>query len=141
MFEQLVTEAASRLSVSGEIVSPLLQELLSLLTNERTGGPEGFVNLFRDAGLGNVITSWYGDGLGEAIAPARVEEVLGTAEVDKLAAASGLSPIAASAASAFLLPKLIGRLTPNGILPSSLALLSQVANDFQQPAGRPPKNW
>lgn len=135
MVEQLVTEAASRLSVSGEIVSALLREFLSLLMNERTGGPEGFINLFRRAGIGDVITSWYGDGQGKAITPACLQEVLGTAEVDKLAAASGLSPIAASAASAVLLPKLIGRLTPNGILPSSAALSSQIASDcYQAPA-------
>ena len=130
MVEQLVTETATRLNVSGEIVSAVLRGLLSLMMNERTGGPEGFVNLFRRAGVDDVITSWFVDGQGKTITLAHLEEVLGTAEVDKLAAASGLSRTAASAASAFLLPRLIGRLTPNGTLPSGAALSSQVARDL-----------
>ena len=46
MFEQLVIEAASRLNLPVANLSALLRELLSLLTNERTGGPEGFLDLF-----------------------------------------------------------------------------------------------
>ena len=57
MFNELVTETASRLDVSSQIASGLLGGLLSLMMNEQTGGPEGFVNLFRCAGMGDVITS------------------------------------------------------------------------------------
>lgn len=133
MFEQLVAEAASRLYLPTTTMSAMLWELLSLLMNERTGGPEGFVDLFRRAGMGDVIASWYHSGQGEAISPVHLEELLGAAAVDKLAASSGLSPAAASAASAFLLPKLIGRLTPTGVLPSTAELSSQ----FQKQSGLP----
>jgi OmpA-OmpF porin, OOP family len=52
---------------------------------------------------------------------------------DKLAGASGLTRSVASTAAAFLLPRLMGKLTPNGVLPSTSALLSQVSGYLDRP--------
>jgi OOP family OmpA-OmpF porin len=134
MFEQLISETASRFNLSTTSVSALVRGLLSLMTNERTGGPEGFVDLFRRAGLGDVITSWFGGKEGRAITPSHLESALGTSALDKLAGSSGLTRAAVTSALTFLLPKLIGRLTPSGFLPSSSALLSQVSNYIERPA-------
>jgi hypothetical protein len=51
---------------------------------------------------------------------------IGTSGLDRLASSSGLARATVSSVAAFLLPRLIGRLTPNGVLPSTTALLSQV---------------
>jgi OOP family OmpA-OmpF porin len=134
MFEQLISETASRFNLSTTSVSAVVRGLLSLMTNERTGGPEGFVDLFRRAGLGDVITSWFGGKEGRAITPSHLESALGTSALDKLAGSSGLTRAAVTSALTFLLPKLIGRLTPSGFLPSSSALLSQVSNYIERPA-------
>jgi hypothetical protein len=42
MFEQVVNQAASRLGLPVAGVSKLMRELLSLMTNARSGGVEGF---------------------------------------------------------------------------------------------------
>jgi OmpA-OmpF porin, OOP family len=134
MFEQLIKEAASRFGLSTASLSAVVTGLLSLMSNERTGGPQGFVDLFRRAGLGDVITSWFGGKEGRTITPSHVESALGTDALDKLAVSSGLARATVSSAAAFLLPRLIGRLTPNGVLPSSAGLLSQVSSYIDRPA-------
>jgi uncharacterized protein YidB (DUF937 family) len=62
MFEQIVNDLASRFSIGTAAVSSLIRGLLALLTNERTGGMVGFLDLFRKAGLEDVAQSWLGDG-------------------------------------------------------------------------------
>jgi outer membrane protein OmpA-like peptidoglycan-associated protein/uncharacterized protein YidB (DUF937 family) len=138
MFEHIVNETASRFGLSTGSVSALVRGLLSLITNERTGGPEGFVDLFRRAGLGEVITSWFGGKEGRAMTPSHLESTLGPSALDKLAASSGLTRAAVVSAAAFLLPKLIGWLTPNGVFPSSSALRSQVSSYVERPVSVPP---
>src|SRR5262245_31196694 len=118
MFEQAVTETASRLSLPVAKVSTLLRELVALITNERTAGPEGFLEMFRRAGFGDVLTSWFGGNQGKTITAAHLESALGTATLDKMANASGLSRASATSALAMLLPKVIGRITPDNVLPS-----------------------
>ena len=133
MFEQLINDAASRLNLSTAGASALVRGLLGLMTNERTGGVEGFVDTFRRVGLGDVLTSWYGGKEGKAISPAQVESALGIGALDRLAVSSGLTRAAVSTAAAYLLPKIIGRLTPNGVLPSNSSLLSQVSRYVDRP--------
>ena len=128
MFEQLINETASRFNLSNESVSSLVRGFLSLMTNERTGGAEGFFDLFRRAGLVDVITSWFGGKEGKTITTTQLESALGTGTLDRLSASSGLTRTAVTSALAFLMPKLIGKLTPNGVLPSTSALRSQASS-------------
>ena len=135
MLEQLVTETASRFRVPAASVSALLQSVLSLMTNERSGGPEGFVDLFRRIDLGDVAISWFGGKAGRSITPAQMESALGVNVLDKFAAASGLTRAAVTTMLTFLLPKLLGRLTPGGLLPSSAALQTRIAEYDARGAG------
>ena len=137
MFEQLIKEAASRFNLSPAGVSAIVTGILAMMTNERTGGPQGFIDLFRRAGVGDVVTSWFGGKEGRTIAAPQVESALGASALDKLASSSGLARATVGSVAAFLLPRIIGRLTPNGVLPSSTALLSQVTNYIDRPTDRP----
>lgn len=133
MFEQLVNEAASRFNLSTASVSGLVRGLLSLMTNERTGGAEGFVEQFRRAGLGDVITSWFGGKEGRPISASNIESALGTTAIDSLVSSTGMTRAVVGSVTAYLLPKLIGRLTPNGVLPSSSSLRSLVSSYIEGP--------
>jgi OmpA-OmpF porin, OOP family len=128
MFEQLVNEAASRFNLSTASVSALVRGLLSLMTNERTGGAEGFMDQFRRAGLGDVITSWFGGKEGRPISTSQLESALGTTALDNLASSTGMTRAIVSSVAAYVLPKLIGRLTPNGVLPSTSALRAHASS-------------
>src|SRR6476619_2225997 len=133
MFEQLVSEAASRLNLSTTTASGLVRGLLSLMTNERTRGIEGFADLFRRAGLGDVFSSWFGGKEGRGLSAANVESALGLPALDTLAASTGVSRAVTSSAVAFLLPKILGMLTPGGALPSNASLRSQLAGLIDRP--------
>jgi outer membrane protein OmpA-like peptidoglycan-associated protein/uncharacterized protein YidB (DUF937 family) len=135
MFEELIAEAASRLNLSAASLSALVRGLLGMMTDEHSGGVHGFVAMFRRAGLGDEITSWFGGREGRTLTPHQVESTLGPSALGRLAASTGLTRSAVSSATAFLLPKLIGLLTPGGILPSTKSLLAQVSQDIDRPAG------
>ncbi len=134
MFEQLINEAASRFNLSNASVSALLRGLLLLMTSEQAGGIEGFVELFRRAGLGGVLTSSVGWKDGRTISPSQLESALGASALDMLAASSGLTRTAVTPVLVFLLPKVIHQLTASGFSPSSSALLSQVSSYIDRPA-------
>jgi len=137
MFTQLVHEMASRLNISDDTASLLMRQVLALITNERTGGAEGFIDQFRRAGLGDVVTSWFGGNTPKAIAAPELESALGQGTLESLASSSGLTRTVLNAALAFMLPKLIALLTPKGVLPSADALRSQVAGYLERPSVPP----
>jgi outer membrane protein OmpA-like peptidoglycan-associated protein len=66
-----------------------------------------------------------------------VESALGITALDKLASSSGLARATVSSLAAFVLPRMISRLTPNSMLPSSAALQSQVSHYVDRPIERP----
>jgi outer membrane protein OmpA-like peptidoglycan-associated protein/uncharacterized protein YidB (DUF937 family) len=131
MFDELVNEAASRLSLPAAGISDLVRGLLALITNDRTGGPEGFADMFRRAGLGDVFTSWFSGKEGATITASDLETTLGTERIEPLATISGLTRASTTSAIAFLLPKLIGLLTPDGVFSSGSPLLSRIP-DFAE---------
>ena len=134
MFEQLINDVASRFNLGSTAIAAMVRGLLQLLTNERTGGTSGFLEMFRNAGLGDTLSSWFGGKEGKALTGTQIESALGVGEVDRLAAAAGVNRSTASSVLATLVPKLIGRLTPNGVLPSTGNLLSQVSGYLALPA-------
>jgi OmpA-OmpF porin, OOP family len=136
MFDQLVRETAARFELPASSVSALVRGLLSLMTDARTGG-QRFVDLFRHAGLGETFTSWFGGKEGKTISPASIESALGANVVDRLAASSGVSRGVIGSVIAFLLPRMIGRLTPNGALPPNASLVSQVSSYLAPPVPQP----
>jgi outer membrane protein OmpA-like peptidoglycan-associated protein/uncharacterized protein YidB (DUF937 family) len=136
MFDQIIADAATRFNLSTASASALVRGLLSLMLDER-GGAEGFFEKFRRAGLGDVLTSWFGGKEARTLTPTQLESALGASALEKLTTSSGLTRSVTSTASAFLLPRIIGRLTPNGVLPSSKTLLSLVSSYIDGPAVGP----
>jgi uncharacterized protein YidB (DUF937 family)/heat shock protein HslJ len=133
MFEKHIIEAAQRLNVPTATVSSVLTSLAGFMTNERSGGINGFVDSFRRAGIGDVVTSWFAGRQGKTITPSHVEAALGTGGVQKIADASGVTRVVASSAIALLLPKLIALLTPNGTLPTNESVRQTIAKVLNQP--------
>lgn len=133
MFDRLVAETAARFDLSTANVSALLLGVLALVTCERTGGPEGFVDLFRRVELGDVVTSWFGGRAGRSMSPAQLESALGITALNKLADSSGLTRSSVTSALTFLVPRLFAGLTPGGFLPSSTALQTRVDEYRQRP--------
>ena len=100
----------------------LLQAITSLLSNDgatgRLGGLEGLVAKFQQAGLGDVIGSWIGNGHNQNITGEQLSSVLGGDTIGNLARKMGVSPDTAASQLSHILPSLIDHLTPLGHTPS-----------------------
>jgi uncharacterized protein YidB (DUF937 family) len=94
----------------------LLQALVALLNDPRTGGIDGLAKRFQDAGLGDLIGSWIGTGQNRPIEPSQLERMFPT-EVTQMSQQAGLPPQQGGSILAQLLPALIDQLTPTGQVP------------------------
>ena len=92
--------------------NPLVGMLGNLLA--QSGGLEGLMNKFSQAGLGNAFSSWVGTGPNQPISADQIQKVLGSDQVKGLAAKLGIDPGLASQFLAEHLPNTIDRLTPEG---------------------------
>lgn len=123
MFDHLIREAASRFGL-GDKAGPLVQMLLAYLTNKDTGGLSGFISKLTSGGLGNVAQSWLGGGAGALpVSSAQIESLMGgqTGLLSNVTSKLGIGGSTASSALGFLLPMVIGKLTPGGTVPASLS--------------------
>ncbi len=123
MFDLIIREAASRFGL-GDKAGPLVQMLLAYLTNKDTGGLSGFISKLTSSGLGNVAQSWLGGGAGALpVSSAQIESLMGGQGglLSNITSKLGIGGSTASSALGFLLPMVIGKLTPGGSVPTSLS--------------------
>lgn len=145
MFDALIREADTRYGL-GEKAAPLLLWLLSHVFQETPGGLAGFVGRFKMAGLGDVASSWIGGVSPKEIAPERVEGVLGTDTLERLAAAVGLGRSVVLPATAYLVPRVVNLLTrdgiPNGIPSAVASYLAESGHPVRPEQAKPrPMRW
>lgn len=123
MFEVLIREAAARFGL-GDKALPLIQMLLAYMTNKDAGGLAGFLEKFKTAGCGPIIQSWLGGGpAAQPISNSQVENALGAGDDGLLSLATarlGLPRDNITSALGYLLPAIVGKLTPGGSIPASL---------------------
>ncbi len=119
ILDSLISEVAEKHGLGGK-AAPLLSGLLSLITNEQTGGLAGFIELFKKAGLGELVSSWINRGANNPITATQLESAIGGDAINRLASGIGISPGSVSSALALMVPKVIDMLTPDGVVPASL---------------------
>ena len=123
MFDLIIREAASRFGL-GDKAGPLVQMLLAYLTNKGSGGLPGFISKLTSSGLGNVAQSWLGGGAGALpVSSAQIESLMGGQGglISNITSKLGIGGSTATSALGFLLPMVIGKLTPGGTVPTSLS--------------------
>jgi len=97
----------------------LLEAATSLLGNDGgTGGLEGLVAKFQQAGLGDVIASWIGSGQNQAISGEQLSQVLGHDTLSGLASQLGVNSGDVAGQLSDILPGLVDKLTPAGQSPA-----------------------
>ena len=121
LFDSLVGEVGSVLSGNQvpDNQGGLMEAVTHLITSPETGGLQGLVKSFQDQGLGEVVTSWIGNGQNMPITAEQIQQVIGSERLQLLAQKFGLSPETISSGLAEMLPLMIDKLTPNGQLPES----------------------
>ena len=80
----------------------------------QSGGLQGLANKFAQSGQGNAFQSWVGMGENQQISSNQIQNVLGSEQVNALAAKMGIDPAQASNFLAEYLPKIVDKLTPEG---------------------------
>ncbi|HQQ78667.1 MAG TPA: YidB family protein [Thermoanaerobaculia bacterium] len=109
----------------------LATDLLGMLSGGgMSRGLGGLVDMFNQKGLGDVMSSWVSTGQNLPISADQIQSVLGSAQVQALAAKAGIDPQMASAAIARILPLLVDKATPNGQLPAG-GILDAISGFFK----------
>jgi OmpA-OmpF porin, OOP family len=116
LLDALINDTASRFGL-GANAGPLVREILNMVTSSR-GGIGGFLETLRSAGLGSEITSWLGNTNAAALPAQQINRIVGPTTLDALASRFGLGTSTVSAVTGYVLPKLIGTLTPGGTIPA-----------------------
>ena len=92
--------------------SPLIAIIAGLLA--QSGGLEGLMRKFSQAGLGDVFSKWVATGPNPPVSGDHIQQVFGADQIQALAAKLGIDPTTASEALAEHLPNVVDRLTPEG---------------------------
>lgn len=112
--DELMQNAGSLTSKLSPEHAQLANAVLDHLTNNTPGGLSGLVQQFQQGGLGDVISSWVGNGQNQPISADQIQSVLGSGTIQSIAAKVGISPDQVSSELTQVLPKLVDHLTPNG---------------------------
>ena len=90
-----------------------LQEILG-----QSGGLDGLVSKFNQAGLGDLVKGWIATGPNPAVAPGQLEQVLGSSQIRDLAAKFGLPLDQLLGGLSGALPHAVDGMTPDGAIPA-----------------------
>jgi outer membrane protein OmpA-like peptidoglycan-associated protein/uncharacterized protein YidB (DUF937 family) len=118
MIDSAIDDVAGRFGL-GPKAGQLMHEIVHLITGS-PGGVGGFLDKFRSAGLGSEVTSWLGRADGAALTGPQVERALGNTALGGIASRLGLGSGVVATAVGYILPKLIGQITPGGVIPSGI---------------------
>jgi outer membrane protein OmpA-like peptidoglycan-associated protein/uncharacterized protein YidB (DUF937 family) len=115
--DAVLAEASNQFGISSTKSTSLLSGLLGMI-NEMPGGLGAFLDRLRKSGLGDFVSSWLGSGEPRPISSTSLEAAIGRDSIDKLSSRAGLSYSTAASALAFMVPKLVNRLAPGGVIPT-----------------------
>ena len=118
ILDNVIEDVGSRFGL-GPKAGPLLREVVQLITGS-PGGIGGFIEKFRSAGLGSQVATWLGRSDGAELTPPQVEQALGSTVLSGIANRVGLGSGVVGTAIGYLLPKVIGQMTPGGTIPTSM---------------------
>jgi uncharacterized protein YidB (DUF937 family) len=98
--------------------NPLIGIIAAVLA--QSGGLQGLMNKFSQAGLGNVFNSWVSTGPNQAVSSDQVSQLFAPEQIQALAAKLGIDPRQVSDLMAQHLPKIVDQLTPTGKIDSNV---------------------
>jgi uncharacterized protein YidB (DUF937 family) len=86
---------------------------------EKHGGVQGIVNQLQQQGLGPTVKSWVETGANQPITADQVHQVFGQSAIAELAAKAGMNPQDLAQKLSQILPQVIDKLTPGGVVPKA----------------------
>ncbi len=125
LFDSIINETREKFSL-GDKAKVLLSSLLALMTDKTGSGFTGFLQRFTDAGLGNTASSWVNSGTNTPISNEQVESALGEDLLIDISRNVGLDYKTTTSASAFMIPRIVDEVTPEGSAPTKNELLAKI---------------
>ncbi len=125
VFDSVINETDGKFNLGGK-AGMLLSALLALMTDRNRGGFAGFLENFNRAGLGETASSWVNSNANTPISDEQLESALGRNTLDDFANQAGTDYKIATSATAYMIPRVVDTLTPEGIVPPESDLLSRV---------------
>src|ERR1700722_8246849 len=127
-FDTLIDDLAGRFGL-GVNARTLVKEVLTMISTSQ-GGLGGFLDRLKSGGLTSEVGSWLGRPDATPVAAGQIERALGATALGGVASRLGPGQSAVSPALGYALPKIIGLLTPGGVVPAGVpaevtAFLSQ----------------
>jgi uncharacterized protein YidB (DUF937 family) len=113
--DAILEETSDRFGLDGTKTKSLLSSFLSMI-DETRNVLNVLLDGFRNAGYSDTVSSWLHDALPRPISSTALEASMGRDRIDRIASKAGLSFSTASSAIAFMLPGLVQRLTPGGVI-------------------------
>jgi len=123
MLDGLLGQITSSLSGAAGQQTGLAGSLLQSLS--QSGGLQGLIQNMEQNGLGQVASSWVGNGANLPITAAQIQQVLGNTQLQQLAAQHGLNVQDVATHLSQILPATVDKLTPNGSLPTGTANVAE----------------
>lgn len=125
MFDSIINEAKGKFGL-GDKAGGLVASLLGLIANPATGGFNGFINRFKEVGLGDEAKSWIATGDNTPLTDSQVQSAFGTETIDEVAKQTGVNATTTTSALGYLTPQIVDALTPDGEMPDEAGLLDKV---------------
>lgn len=123
LFDSVINDVKGKFGIGADKSGALVAALLGLIAQ---GGFGGFLDKFRNAGLGNLVSSWISRGDNTPLTNDQVETALGRDAVDSIAADAGVDRKTATAALGGIIPSIVDKLTPDGEVPDEQGLMSKI---------------
>jgi len=95
----------------------ILSILMRMLASGKLGGFSGMLDKFNNNGMQNQLASWVSTRPNEPVSATQVEQALGPDTVDEIAREAGVDRTQASQELTQVLPQLIDKMTPTGVMP------------------------
>ncbi|EJL87802.1 hypothetical protein PMI16_02688 [Herbaspirillum sp. CF444] len=124
----LNNNASGDAGASADPKAALIQAVLGMLANNQSGGSGalaglgglgGLLGTLQNAGLGQIVDSWIGNGQNQPVSGDQVSQALGDDQLSGLAQATGIPQGDIAGHLAQILPGLVDHLTPNGQVPEA----------------------
>ena len=125
MFDLIINEAGEKFDL-GNKSGTLVSALLALMTDGTRGGLAGFLERFNRVGLGDTASSWVNSGTNTPLSNEQIESALGSDTLDEIANQAGTDYQTTVSASAYLIPRIVDNLTPEGVIPESGDVTSRI---------------
>jgi len=86
---------------------------------EKHGGLNGLLRQFQTQGMSETVKSWVSTGPNLPISPDQVHQALGADTMAQLAAKLGMTPQELATKLSAVLPQVVDKMTPAGVVPPS----------------------